>query len=95
MKSLAFALAAAAVLMVSARANAQCYRFEKAPNDVYVCAGRGGKDGFDDRKRAKAICDQKTGKDCGNVSSASYSCHSNIEKCFDEDGKAHRDIQNY
>lgn len=95
MNKLVSAVIVFAALGFCAQAQAQCYRFDKAPNDVYVCVGKGGKDSFDDRKRAKQICNEKTGSDCGTVSSASYSCHSNIEKCYDEAGKAHRSLQNY
>jgi hypothetical protein len=82
----------AAVLLSSAAAKASCYHFEKAPNDVYVCVHG---DSFDDRKKAKAICDKGTGKDCGNVGSYSSSCHSNIDKCYDENGNAKRDLSGY
>ncbi len=81
-----------AVLLSGAMAQAACYHFEKAPSDVYVCVHG---DSFDDRKKAKNICDSKTGKDCGNVGSYSSSCHSNIDKCYDENGNAKRDLSNY
>lgn len=76
-------------------AQAKCYHLDKAPSDVYVCVGKNGGDSFDDRKAAKAICDKATGKDCGNVSSYSSSCHSNIDKCYDETGKASRELSGY
>ncbi|MBL8917540.1 MAG: hypothetical protein JNJ54_01655 [Myxococcaceae bacterium] len=85
-------LVAAAVALSASLASAACYRFDKAPNDVYVCV-KG--DSFDNRKQAKAICDKATGKDCGNVASYSSSCHSNIDKCYDENGKAHRSLSGY
>ena len=91
-KSLFAALATFAVLGSAATAEAACYRFSKAPSDVFVCV-KG--DGFDDRKKAKAICDKATGQDCGNVGSYSSSCHSNINKCYDQDGKAHRSLSGY
>ena len=92
MKTLCAALAALAVLGTAATAEAACYRFSRAPKDVYVCV-KG--DSFDDRKKAKAICDKATGSDCGTVSSYSSSCHSNINKCYDENGKAHRSLSGY
>ena len=81
-----------ALLFTSAGASASCYHFDKAPSDVYVCVHG---DSFDDRKKAKAICDKGTGKDCGNVGSTSSSCHSNIDKCYDETGAAKRELSNY
>ncbi len=87
-----FAAIAGAVLFTGAMAHASCYHFDKAPNDVYVCVHG---DSFDDRHKAKAICDKATGKDCGNVGSYSSSCHSNIDKCYDEDGSAKRDLSGY
>ena len=74
---------------------AKCYHFSNAPSDVYVCVGKNGADSFDDRKAAKKICDEKTGKDCGSVGSHSSSCHSNSNQCFDETGKANRDLKDY
>lgn len=92
MKSLIAAAIAVIVVGYSASADAACYRFDKAPSDVYVCV-KG--DGFDDRKKAKKICDEKSNKDCGNVGSYSSSCHSNIDKCYDENGKASRSLSGY
>jgi len=92
MKKLLTAAAAAAVLLTAGFASASCYRFDKAPSDVYVCVHG---DSFDNRKEAKKICDKATGSDCGNVGSYSSSCHSNIDKCYDENGKAHRELKGY
>lgn len=84
----------AATLLIVPTADAKCYSFRDAPSDVYVCVGKGS-DSFDDRKKAKKICDEKTGKDCGNMSSYSSSCHSNSNKCYDETGEAHRNLKDY
>ena len=88
-------VASAALALAAPLAQAKCYHLEKAPSDVYVCVGKNGSDSSDDRKKAKEICDKATGKDCGGVSSYSSSCHSNIDKCYDESGKASRDLSGY
>ena len=80
-----------AVSMLSVTALAKCYRFSSG-GDVQVCV-KG--DSFPDRKKAKGICDKAKGSDCGNVSSYSSSCHSNVNKCYDENGKAHRSLSGY
>ncbi len=72
-------------------ATAKCYHFSKG-GDVQVCV-KG--DSFADRKKAKKICDKAKGSDCGNVGSYSSSCHSNVNKCYDENGKAHRSLSGY
>lgn len=92
MKHLFAAVAAICVLGTATAAHAACYHFDKAPSDTYVCI-KG--DSFSDRDKAKKICTEKAGKDCGNVASYSSSCHSNIDKCYDENGKAHRDLSGY
>jgi len=84
-----------ASLALAATASAKCYHFSNAPSDVYVCYGKNGSDSFADRKAAKKICDEKVGKDCGSVGSYSSSCHSNSNKCYDENGKAHRSLKGY
>ena len=84
-----------AALAMAATASAKCYRFSNAPSDLYVCYGKNGADSFSDRKAAKKICDDKAGKDCGSVGSTSSSCHSNSNKCYDENGKAHRSLKGY
>lgn len=84
-----------AVALVGTLAEAKCYHLEKAPNDVYVCVGKNGSDSFDDRKQAQEVCKKATGADCGNVSSTSSSCHSNSNKCYNELGKASRDLGGY
>lgn len=76
-------------------AQAKCYHFSKAPSDVYVCVGKNGADSFADRKKGKEILKKALGKDPGNVSSSSSSCHSNSNKCYDENGKAHRSLKGY
>ena len=82
-------------LSFASTAAAKCYRFSDAPNDVFVCVGKDGADSFDDRKKAKKICDEKSGKDCGTVGSTSSSCHSNSNLCYDESGKANRSLKDY
>lgn len=79
------------VCLVAVTAGAKCYRFSKG-DDVQVCV-KG--DSFADRKKAKQICDKAKGSDCGNVSSYSSSCHSNVNKCYDENAKAHRSLSGY
>lgn len=83
------------VLLFASIASAKCYRFSDAPDDTFVCVGKNGADSFDDRKAAKKICDEKSGKDCGSVGSTSSSCHSNKNLCYDETGKAHRSLKDY
>lgn len=96
MNKLLTALAVLAVTtLFASNASAKCYHFSNAPSDVYVCVGKSGSDSFDDRKAAKKICDEKTGKDCGSVGSSSSSCHSNSNQCFDESGAANRDLKDY
>ncbi len=94
-KLLAGSFAALSILAFAANASAKCYHFSDAPSDVYVCVGKDGSDSFADRKKAKKVCDKKTGKDCGSVGSYSSSCHSNAGKCYDESGKASRDLKGY
>jgi hypothetical protein len=88
-------IAFALVMFAASSVSAKCYNFSDSPSDVYVCVGKDGSDSFDDRKKAKKICDEQTGTDCGNVSSYSSSCHSNSNKCYDENGKAHRSLKGY
>lgn len=96
MNKLLLTLAALTVTtLFASNASAACYHFSDAPSDVYVCVGKNGSDSFADRKAAKKICDAKTGKDCGSVGSYSSSCHSNSNQCFDETGKANRDLKDY
>ncbi len=89
------AFALMCTLGLSATASAKCYHFSKAPSEVGVCVGKNGADGFSDRKKAQKICTKAVGKDCGNVGSYSSSCHSNSNKCYDENGKAHRSLKGY
>lgn len=72
--------------------HAKCYRFSLAGSEVGVCV-RG--DSFADRKKAKEICDKGEGKDCGNITSYSSSCHSNSNRCYDENGRKHRSLSGY
>ncbi|MFZ5445358.1 MAG: hypothetical protein ACOZQL_35535 [Myxococcota bacterium] len=88
-------LALVSFALFAVPAAAKCYSLSKAPSDVYVCVGKNGSDSFADRKKAQEICKQQTGSDCGNVSSYSSSCHSNSNKCYDENGKASRDLKDY
>ena len=87
-----YAMVYGGLLLTGGLAQASCYHFDKAPSDVYVCVHG---DSFDDRKKAKEILDKATGKDVGNVGSYSSSCHSNIDKCYDENGNAKRDLSDY
>lgn len=87
--------AACFVSLFAVTAEAKCYRLSNAPSDVYVCVGKNGSDSFADRKKAQEICKKETGSDCGSVSSTSSSCHSNSNKCYDENGKASRDLKDY
>ncbi len=73
---------------------AKCYHFSDTPSDVYVCVGKNS-DSFADRKKARNICSKVLSKKCGNVSSYSSSCHSNSNRCYDENGKAHRSLNGY
>ena len=91
---LASFLALAYVLSAATAADAKCYKFSGTDSDVYVCVGKNGSDSFDDRKKAKAVL-KKAGHSPGSVSSSSSSCHSNSNKCYDENGKAHRDLKGY
>jgi len=77
--------------MMTASVSAKCYHFSNG-GDVQVCV-KG--DSFPDRKKAKKICDKAKGSDCGNVGSYSSSCQSNVNKCYDENGKAHRSLSGY
>lgn len=92
---IATSVALLATVVFATNADAKCYHFSDAPSDVYVCVGKDGSDSFDDRKKAKKICDEATGEDCGSVGSSSSSCHSNSNKCYDENGDAHRDLKDY
>ena len=76
-------------------AQAKCYKFSSTPSDVYVCVGKNGSDSFADRKKGKEVLKKALGSDPGNVSSYSSSCHSNSNKCYDENGKAHRSLKGY
>jgi hypothetical protein len=80
---------------VATTASAACYHFDDSPSDVYVCVGKNGSDSSSDRQKAQSICSEKTGKKCGPVGSYSSSCHSNIDKCYDESGKANRELKGY
>jgi hypothetical protein len=95
MKKMLLGLGLALGLGVAATAQAKCYHYENAPSDVYVCVGKGGSDSFADRNKGQEICSAKSGKKCGPVGSSSSSCHSNIDKCYDESGTAHRELSGY
>lgn len=82
------------MLATTAVASAKCYKFSDTPNDVYVCVGKNGADSFDDRKKAKKVL-EKAGYKPKNVNSSSSSCHSNSNKCYDENGKANRNLKGY
>ncbi len=84
----------ALLMSAAAPAWAKCYHFSGAPSDVGVCVGK-NRDDYADRNKAKEICTKAVGKDCGNVTSYSSSCHSNVDKCYDENGKAHRSLNGY
>ncbi|MGK0171815.1 MAG: hypothetical protein ACI9W2_003546 [Gammaproteobacteria bacterium] len=72
-------------------ASAKCYKFSNVNSDIGVCV-KG--DSFADRKKAKEIF-EKAGHKPGSVSSYSSSCHSNSNKCYDENGKAQRSLSGY
>jgi hypothetical protein len=91
MKLLVTLIASLSIALLAFAATAKCYRFSNG-GDVEVCV-KG--DSFDDRKKAKSICDKAKGSDCGNVSSYSSSCHSNVNKCYDENGNANRSLSGY
>jgi hypothetical protein len=69
-------------------ASAKCFKFSKTGADVGVCVPG---DSTDSRKKAKKICDEKEG-DCGNLTSSMSRCHSNVGKCYDENGNASREL---
>lgn len=74
------------------QASAKCYRFSKAPSDHFFCV-KG--DSFADRKKAGKCCKRVAGRSCGSVGSSSSSCHSNSNKCYDQNCKAHRSLRGY
>jgi hypothetical protein len=80
------------VTLFTAAAGAACYRFSLAGSEVGVCV-KG--DSFADRKKATEICKKGEGKDCGNITSYSSSCHSNSGRCYDENGKKSRSLSGY
>jgi len=86
-KSLLFITVVAGLF--TSTAGAKCFKFSKTGGDVGVCVPG---DSTDSRKKAKKICDSKEGN-CGNLSSSSSSCHSNVGKCYDENGNASRDLK--
>lgn len=83
---------ALAVLLTAGVASAKCYHFSNADSDVAACVHG---DSFSDRKKAREICSKGEGKDCGNVTSSSSSCHSNSNRCYDENGNKKRDLSGY
>lgn len=94
-KLLLASIAAAFVAGISTTAEAKCYRLSDSPSDHFFCVGKNGSDSFADRKKARKICTKVKGSKCGNVASYSSSCHSNSNKCYDENGKAHRNLKGY
>jgi hypothetical protein len=78
--------------LFSAQASALCYRFSAAGSEVGVCI-KG--DSFADRKKAQEICKKGEGKDCGNITSTSSSCHSNSGRCYDASGNKSRSLSGY
>ncbi len=87
-------LVLATVIFVSAAATtvmAKCYSFRNG-GEYKVCVPG---DSFSDRKKAREICRKAKGSDCGSVSSYSSSCHSNSNKCYDQNGSAHRSLRGY
>jgi|GEM_PF-694336 len=95
MKLFVSAVTFVAFALLAPPAQAKCYHFSDSPSDVYVCVGKNGSDSQKDRELGQKICSEKTGKKCGGVSSHSSSCHSNSNQCFDETGKANRDLKGY
>jgi len=81
-------IAVMALLALGLAAEAKCFKFSNKGGDVGVCVPG---DSTDSRKKAKKICEQKEGN-CGNVSSSMSRCHSNVGKCYDENGNASRDL---
>ena len=88
MKKLMVSLALLCGTLIPTLATAKCYHFDKS-GDLYVCVQG---DSFDDRKKAKSICDKAKGSDCGNVGSYSSSCNGT---CYDENGKKNQSLNNY
>jgi predicted dinucleotide-binding enzyme len=89
MKNLQKLMVAAAVLATFGTVSyAKCFKFSNKGGDVGVCVPG---DSTDSRKLAKKICDEKEGN-CGSVSSSMSRCHSNVGKCYDENGNASRDV---
>jgi hypothetical protein len=80
------------VMLFAGPASALCYRFSLAGSEVGVCV-KG--DSFADRKKAQAICKKGENKDCGNITSTSSSCHSNSNRCYNENGEKKRDLSGY
>ena len=76
----------AVLTALGSMAEAKCFKFSNTGGDVGVCVPG---DSTDSRKKAKQICDEKEGN-CGNVSSSMSRCHSNVGKCYDENGNASR-----
>ncbi len=85
-KGLLFVLVS--VGLMATVANAKCFKFSKTGGDVGVCVPG---DSTDSRKKAKKICDEEEG-DCGNLTSSMSRCHSNVGKCYDENGNASREL---
>ncbi len=94
-KTLLAAVCALGFVGATATAEAKCYNLKDAPRDHFFCVGKNGADSFADRKKAIGICTKVKGSKCGTVSSSSSSCHSNSNKCYDENGKAHRSLKGY
>ncbi len=77
--------------LMAADAMAKCYSFS-SESEIKVCVPG---DSFSDRKLAQDICKKVKGSDCGNISVYSSSCHSNSNKCYDQNGKASRSLSGY
>jgi len=80
------------VVLFAGPASALCYRFSAAGSEVGVCI-KG--DSFADRKKAQEVCKKGEGKDCGNITSTSSSCHSNSGRCYDANGNKSRSLSGY
>lgn len=85
-------LAGLVYLTPAGPARAKCYHFSNAPSYVGVCM-RG--DSFASRKKARQCCTEKLGRDCGNVTSYSSSCHSNKNQCYDHHCNPKRSLSGY
>lgn len=88
LKKLLAGLALAFAVTVPLTAQAKCYAFDKVKG-LNVCVQG---DSFADRDKAKKICKDAKGTDCGGVASSSSSCNG---ECYDENGKKNQSLSGY